>query len=87
MTKVKKTNGWEVSDMSEYTKNLTAEQLIRYIASDRVELSHDKVLWQRNDFMRICQEWLEHNGSRDEPDDAALTQSQQDQIRRDAGGS
>jgi hypothetical protein len=48
-------------DMSEYTKNLTAEQLIHYIASDRMELSHDKVLWQRNDFIRICQEWLEHN--------------------------
>jgi len=56
--------------MSEYTKNLTAEQLIRYIADDYVELSHDKVLWQRNDFMRICQEWLEHNsqstGDKDE---------------------
>ena len=48
-------------DMSEYTKNLTAEQLIHYIANDYVELSHDKVVWQRNDFMRICQEWLEHN--------------------------
>ena len=58
-------------DMSEYTKNLTAEDLIRYIANDYVELSHDKVLWQRNDFMRICQEWLEHNrepkGEHDEP--------------------
>lgn len=73
--------------MSEYTKNLTAEQLINYIASDRIELSHDKVLWQRNDFMRICQEWLEHNGPRYEPDDGALTQNQQGQIRRDAGGS
>ena len=56
--------------MSEYTKNLTAEQLIHYIANDYVELSHDKVLWQRNDFMRICQEWLEHHpqstGDRDE---------------------
>ena len=48
-------------DMSEYTKNLTAEQLIHYIATDRVELSHDKVEWQRNDFMKICQEWLAHN--------------------------
>ena len=48
-------------DMSEYTKSLTAEDLIRYIANDYVELSHDKVVWQRNDFMRICQEWLEHN--------------------------
>jgi len=58
-------------DMSEYTKNLTAEQLIHYIASDYVELSHDKVVWQRNDFMRICQEWLEPNrepkGEHDEP--------------------
>lgn len=73
--------------MSDYTKNLTAEDLIRYIATDRVELSHDKVLWQRNDFIRICQEWLEHNGPGYEPDDGALTQSQLDQIRRDAGGS
>ena len=48
-------------DMSEYSKRLTAEQLIHYIASDYVELSHDKVRWQRDDFMRICQEWLEHN--------------------------
>lgn len=73
--------------MSEYTKNLTAEQLIRYIATDRVELSHDKVLWQRNDFMRICGEWLEHNSPQYEPDDGELTQSQQDQIMRDARGS
>ena len=74
-------------NMSEYTKNLTAEQLISYIASDYVELSQDKVVWQRNDFMRICQEWLEHNGPWHEPDDGELTQSQQDQIRRDAGGN
>ena len=74
-------------NVSEYTKNLTAEDLIRYIATDRVELSHDKILWQRNDFIRICQEWLEHNSPRYEPDDGALTQSQQDQIRRDTGGS
>ena len=58
-------------NVSEYTKNLAAEDLIRYIANDYVELSHDKVLWQRNDFMKICQEWLEHNrepkGEHDEP--------------------
>lgn len=47
--------------MSEYTKQLTAEQLIAYIANDYVELSYEKVLWQRNDFMKICREWLEHN--------------------------
>lgn len=44
--------------MSEYTNQLTAEQLIRYIASDYVELSHDKVTWQRDDHMKICREWL-----------------------------
>ena len=47
--------------MSEYTKQLTAQQLIEYIASDYVELSHDKVLWQRNEHIQICREWLEHN--------------------------
>lgn len=47
--------------MSEYTKNLTAEQLIRYIATDYVELSHEKVLWQRNEYIKICREWLENH--------------------------
>lgn len=47
--------------MSEYTKNLTARQLIEYIANDYIELSHDKVLWQRDDFMKICREWLQNN--------------------------
>ena len=46
--------------MSKYTKELTAEQLIEYIARDYVELSHDKVLWQRNDHMNICREWLDY---------------------------
>lgn len=47
--------------MSEYTKSLTAEQLIEYIANDYRELSIDKIRWQRDDFQNICQEWLEHN--------------------------
>ena len=47
--------------MNEYTKNLTAEQLIRFIATDYVELSHEKVLWQRNEYIKICREWLEQN--------------------------
>ena len=42
--------------MSEYTKNLTAEQIIAYIATDYVELSHDK-----HKLLRICREWLDHN--------------------------
>ena len=45
--------------MSEYTKQLTAEQLIGYIANDYVELSYDKIVLQRNDFINICREWLE----------------------------
>ena len=47
--------------MSEYTKELTAEQLIEYIANDYVELSHEKIVVQRNYFMTICQEWLQEN--------------------------
>ena len=47
--------------MSAYTKALTAEQLIAYIANDRPELSHDKVKWQRDDYIKTCREWLEEN--------------------------
>lgn len=47
--------------MSEYTNGLTAEQLIEYIANDYVELSHEKVVLQRNDFMVSCREWLQEN--------------------------
>ena len=47
--------------MSKHTKALTAEQLIKYIANDRPELSHDKVRWQRDDYIKICREWLEEN--------------------------
>lgn len=47
--------------MSDYTKELTAEQLIRFIATDYVELSYDKIVWQRNEYIKICKEWLEHN--------------------------
>jgi len=51
--------------MSDYTKSLTARQIIEYIANDYKELSHEKVLWQRDDFMKICQEWLDHNPEMD----------------------
>ena len=58
--------------MSEYTRQLSAEQLIAYIANDYVELSHDKVLWQRNDHMKICREWLEHRHSQEASDEQTL---------------
>lgn len=51
--------------MSEYTRNLTAEQLISFIANDYVELSYEKVLWQRNEYIKICREWLEQNKNND----------------------
>lgn len=47
--------------MSDYTKNLSAEKLIEFIAYDYVELSHDKVLLQRNEHIKMCREWLQHN--------------------------
>jgi hypothetical protein len=45
--------------VSEYTNMLTARQLIECIANDYVELSHEKILLQRNDYIRWCREWLE----------------------------
>lgn len=46
---------------TDYTNSLTAEQLIEWIAADYVELSHDKVLWQRNSYIRACRDWIKHN--------------------------
>ncbi len=46
--------------MTSYTNSLTAEQLIQIIANDYVELSHDKVVSQRDYHMKICGDWLEH---------------------------
>lgn len=45
----------------DYTNSLTAQQLIQYIATDRLELSYEKVEWQRNHYVKICREWLEKN--------------------------
>jgi hypothetical protein len=47
--------------MTEYTRSLTAQQLIQYIANDYVELSYDKIVAQRDHHMKICGEWLENN--------------------------
>lgn len=47
--------------MSEYTRQLTAKELVEHIASDPIELSHEKIVLQRNEFVKICQEWLECN--------------------------
>ena len=34
-------------------------KVVHMIANDYVELSHDKVMWQRNDFMKRCRAALE----------------------------
>ncbi len=47
--------------MNNYTNNMTAEQLINYIAIDRPELSQEKMEWQRNHYIKICKEWLAAN--------------------------
>lgn len=47
--------------MSDFTKKLKAEELIAAIATDVVEIEQDKVREQRNDFIRICKEWLDYN--------------------------
>jgi hypothetical protein len=47
--------------MSQYTNSRTAIQLIDYISRDYVELSHDKIRIQRDDFMKICKDWMRVN--------------------------
>lgn len=47
--------------MSEYTKKLSAHDLIAAIATDIVETDSKKIVEQRDDFIRICKEWLEYN--------------------------
>jgi hypothetical protein len=62
--------------VSEYTNYLTAKQLIEYIATDYVELSHEKILAQRNEHIKMCREWLEHNVELD--DDVSESQEWED---------
>lgn len=45
--------------MREYTDELTAVNLIAYIANDYIELSHDKVRWQRDNWRKACRSWLD----------------------------
>lgn len=47
--------------MSEYTNRLSAEDLIFVIATDYVELSNDKIRIQRDEHVKWCRDWLEHN--------------------------
>ena len=47
--------------MCSYTDSLTAVQLIDYISRDYVEMSYDKIRIQRDDFMKICKDWMRIN--------------------------
>lgn len=47
--------------MSDYTNKLKAEELIAEIAMDPPEKSPEKIKEQRDDFIRICKDWLEYN--------------------------
>lgn len=47
--------------MSDYTNKLSAEELIAEIAMDPPEESPEKIKEQRDDFIRICKDWLEYN--------------------------
>ena len=47
--------------MSKYTNQLSAEELIKYIANDYVELSHEKVELMYHEHMQVCREWIQAN--------------------------
>jgi hypothetical protein len=47
--------------MTFYTDNLSAEQLIRHIAKDYLELSQEKIRDQRDYYYIICRNWLTVN--------------------------
>jgi hypothetical protein len=40
-------------------ENFTARHLITSIANDWIELSHDKIKLQRDDYIRWAKKWLE----------------------------
>lgn len=57
--------------MRNYTNQMTAEDLIRYIAYDYVELSHEKVEHAYHEHMQMCREWLVCNTMEQESDEIA----------------
>lgn len=71
--------------MSKYTDSLTAIQLIDYISRDYVELSHDKIRIQRDDFMRMCKDWMYTNVHHHEQA-AAHEEAVSDQLDVDYSG-
>lgn len=35
-----------------------AEKIVRFIANDYIELSHDKIQWQRNEWRKCCKRYV-----------------------------
>lgn len=68
--------------MSEYTRRLSAVQLIEWIANDYVELSHEKIVLQRNDYINNCRDWLVHNDKQLDEDDIVYRLRKRAEIRR-----
>jgi len=42
------------------------EKLVRFIANDYYELSHDKVKWQHNDWYKRCRKLIEEDNEQDD---------------------
>lgn len=54
-----------MSALTQELNRMTACELITWIASQRPELSIEKVEWQLRDILHICNSWLAAN----QPDD------------------
>jgi hypothetical protein len=57
--------------MTRYTDNLNAENLIKYIANDLVELSQDKVLLRYHEHIQMCRDWLKYNSTNETDEDVS----------------
>lgn len=49
----------EIEQLREY------RSVVRFIANDYYELSHDKIKWQRDDWRKRCQKVIEENSADD----------------------
>lgn len=47
--------------MSKYTSQLTAEDLLKYIANDSAEVCYDTIRFQRDYYIKMCRDWVREN--------------------------
>lgn len=50
--------------MSKYTSQLTAEDLLKYIANDSAEVSYDIIRFQRDYYIKMCRDWVRENSNK-----------------------